>query len=338
MRKMLLIWTRRLICQGFPVVSIALLALLGAFACSGTTEGTEDGEALCRLDEGLQLAPATVTQADIYLDNSVTMAGFISDVDHPMPVTPLQQLLQSLLVERLNDVELVPSFYTFGLNVDPATPLSELPNYVRDRTYYEKTENDIVAALLKASERPSSLSVIITDNTQDVLTSKQGRSLGFDRSGIVRTVSENLAGKGFGVWLLGFQSAFRGDYFSVRLTLEPAGVRTNRKFPLSGERPVYCWIVSRDWEKGRSLAVDLHEELSRFAPLGEDGAPQVRGIEVFSGIVPSLSADEPDERELAPPALEATPASLSSTQPNTDFFQSGVGRATPEIQESVSVN
>jgi hypothetical protein len=290
------------------IIPLGLLVLsTGASCFNGTTEGTEDPKALCPSNEEPQVAPSAVTEADIYLDASESMQGYISAPGYAMSISPLQQLLQTSLLEKLSDAGLSPRLHTFGEEVNPTPlPLRELREYVRDRSKYSEDRSDVVAALERAGESTTSLSVIITDNAQDLEYAKEGRDQrapGFDRSAIVRTVSQNLAAKGFGVWLLGSQSPFEGTYFSLQLTLNSTGVGTNRRVELAGgkERPFYCWIVSRDWEKGRSLVAELYEELAQLSDLGADGVMKVHAIEFFPGIVPDLFLDEPDENELSTP-------------------------------------
>ncbi|MFY9824242.1 MAG: hypothetical protein WAM82_22900 [Thermoanaerobaculia bacterium] len=286
-------------------VRLALLATVALFlgtSCGGTTEGTEDAEKLCHSEKATEFASAPVTQADIYLDSSESMQGYLSDATHAMPVSPLQQLLQSLLLEELNDLGVVPGFYPFGSEVPTSpSPLSHLQDFVRSRGSYSQRDTDIVAALERASGKESSLSVVITDNTQDLETFKERRAFGFDRSGIVRAVTGDLAGKGFGVWLLGVQSPFDGVYYSVLLTRGPAGVVTNQRITLQqgSERPFYCWVVSRDWEKGRRLVARLHEDLERYSGLSAGSHSKSQVIEFFPGILPSLVVEEPEEIEVS---------------------------------------
>lgn len=299
---------RRLLRSRGPLFSVGILTLSTTASCfSGPTEGIADPRRLCGSDSTVhQFTSSVVTEADIYIDASVSMQGYISAPGYSMPISPLQQLLQTSLLEKLSDGDLSPRLHIFGEEVNPTPlPLRELRDYVRERSKYSENRSDIVAALERAGESTASLSIIITDNAQDLEYAKEGRERrapGFDRSAVVRTISQSLAGKGFGVWLLGAQSPFEGTYFSLLLTMNTTGAGTNRRVELTEgqQRPFYCWIVSRDWNKGRKLVADLHEDLTRFASPGTQGVPSVNAIELFPGILPSLSLPEPNEDELSP--------------------------------------
>ena len=56
----------RLLFRHSLIIPMGMLTLLTGFSCfNGTTEGTEDAQALCQSDEGSQVASSAVTEADI---------------------------------------------------------------------------------------------------------------------------------------------------------------------------------------------------------------------------------------------------------------------------------
>lgn len=240
---------------------------------------------------------ASVTDAHIYLDTSDTMKGFLSDAANPMPVTLYQEVLQSLLLEQLHAVGLNPRISGFSKGYGSLD--APLRSYALKRDLYREEESDIIGALEDASKQPATLSIVVTDNTQDLLAPKPNRAPGFDRAAFTRTVVDDLVKKDFGVWLLGFKSGFRGNYFSVQLTSGRRGVHTNQVIALSSPRPVYCWVVSRDVPKGRRFVTALFDQLQRRAQVHDSQGNQiVYAIELAPGVPPRVKLEEPTDDEL----------------------------------------
>jgi hypothetical protein len=250
-----------------------------------------------------------VSESQIFLDLSRTMSGFISDGRGGMPVTLQQDLLRTILLESLGNVAVTPpTLWGFGREVFPLE--GSLSSYAAregrgaadPQGLYDQAETDVVGALLAASRQPAALSVILTDNAQDLRTPKDRRAPGFDRSALVRTLTEELAGHGFGVWLVGFRNEFRGAYFSILLAANGEGVHVNKPILLASEQPLYAWVVSRDLVKGRAVVDHLVRELrGRWRVRHGEGEAPVHAVELAPGTPPRVIPAEPtpDELEVA---------------------------------------
>lgn len=255
-----------------------------------------------------------VSESQVFLDLSRTMSGFISDGRGGRPVTLQQELLRTILLEGLGNVAVAPpTLWGFGREVFPlegslsSYAAREGPGAADPQELYNEGETDVVGALLAASRQPAALSAILTDNAQDLRTPKDGRAPGFDRSAMVRALTEDLAGHGFGVWLIGFRNDFRGAYFSILLAANGQGVRVNKPIFLDSEQPLYAWVVSRDLAKGRAVVDHLVRELRRRWQVrhGEGKAP-VHAVELAPGTPPVVFPVEPAPEELEVATKERT--------------------------------
>lgn len=275
---------------------ISALGLLGCLA--GCDRVPDLANTDCCYLQGSNGGAATgipVTDASVYLDTSTTMRGFIGDASHPMPVTLQQHLLRTLLLEALHSIDVGdPSLWGFGKEIFPLPhSLSAYASPPRDR--YDRGETDIVEVLYKVAQEPSTVSVIVTDNAQDLRAPKPQRAPGFDRVALIRAVTDGLVKEGFGVWLVGFLSGYHGEYYSVLLAANSGPAHINKPIPLSSRRPSFCWVVSRDLHKGRQLVRRLHRELSNLVP---DNKSLVQAIELGPGLPPRITIEEPNERSV----------------------------------------
>lgn len=303
--------------------------LVGVLGCpAGSSSGSTD--AVDCLWDGVPAEPSgaggTVTESQVFLDLSWTMRGFISEGEGGRPVTLQQELLRTILLEALGNADVTPpTLWGFGREVFPLE--ESLSAYaaregggVEPRELYDQAETDVVATLLAASEQPSALSVILTDNAQDLRTAKERRAPGFDRSAMIRALTQELAEKGFGVWLVGFRNDFRGAYFSILLAANSHGVHVNKPIPLASEQPLYAWVISKDLAKGRAVVDDLVRELRRrWAVRNEEGQPPVHAIELAPGAPPRVEPREPLPEELEIATGEDAP--FSGPDPQRDLLR-----------------
>jgi hypothetical protein len=308
-------------------VLAAILALTAALGCSPANPG-DLGESLeCYWDRQLEQPggqPPSVTESQVYLDLSRTMSGFISEGEDGRPVTLQQELLRTILLEALGNVDVgPPTLWGFGREIFPLE--RSLSGYaareghgsVSPKTLYDQAETDVVGALLAASKQPSALSVILTDNAQDLRTSKETRAPGFDRSAMIRAITQDLAGNGFGAWLIGYHNSFRGTYFSILLAPNSEGIRINKPIPLNSDQPLYAWVVSKDLSKGRAVVDHLVVELRRrWRVRNPEGEAPVHAVELAPGVHPRVVPREPHPDELA---VESTEEELDVADPQRDI-------------------
>lgn len=274
------------------------LALSGATACSGGAS-SQPPQPCIHLPTSAPGAGG-VESAKVVLDVSMSMRGFIGK----WSITPFQHLLRTWLKEGLTAVGL-PNPELLGV-AGKVRPLgSDLESHALRRALYDQRETDVVAALLWAGEQPKALSIIVTDNVQDVLSNHGQRARGFDRAAFSRAVV-NLAAKGFGVWLVGFQCPFSGTYYSVRLSQGTVGPLINAPLHVEGRRPAYVWVVSRDLDKGRAVVSFLHDEISRDSKEGRE----VWSLELAPGRRPTVIVHKPSVAELRPSAPQPGAGSL----------------------------
>lgn len=304
---------------------IALLAVASLVSCTSRIES-------CGCDPTLDCGPPTggeaeapapgslapaVAEGAIYLDLSWTMRGFIADRGYEIPFTRFQQLLRTTLPEAFVEVDLPsPAFHGFGGDLVPAERLAPMldyavrsPDRTSPRTRYDQGQTDVVGMLERAAGAPGTLSVVVTDNAQDVLRSGGRRVPGFDRSSFVKTVTDHLAGRGFGVWLVGVQNEFEGTYFSIQPVFDQDGLRVNSPLALRGRRPFYVWVVSRDLDKGRRFVAHLAQRLDSGPDGNGDSGDRVHAIELAPGLLPQLRLAEPEA-----PAADNADTVFSSTR------------------------
>jgi len=291
-----------------PAGLVVTLLLAGALSCS-PVDSTDAPEVKCYWDTRLSGSSGDapeVAESQIFLDLSRTMSGFISEGRSGRPVTLQQELLRTILLEALGNVAVTPpTLWGFGREVFPLE--GSLSSYAAKEgrgseepwTLYDQAETDVVGALLAASRQPAALSVILTDNAQDLRTPKDRRAPGFDRSAMGRALTEELAGNGFGVWLIGFRNDFRGAYFSILLASNSHGIHVNKPIPLASKQPLYAWVLSRDLPKGRAVVDHLVRELRRrWRVRNGEGEPPVHAVELAPGAPPDVLPLEPLPDEL----------------------------------------
>lgn len=293
-----------------PVLAVSLL-MSTAYGCPPARSGGQTGEEACYWDQQEEEAAGTstsVTESQVYLDLSRTMSGFISNGENGRPVTLLQELLRTILLEALGNVEVTPpKLWGFGREIFPldhslsSYAARESKGSVDPRDLYDQGETDVVGALEAASKQPSALSVVLTDNAQDLRTSKDSRAPGFDRSAMIRTITQDLAEHGFGVWLIGYRNSFRGTYFSILLAPNEKGVHINKPIALASDQPLYVWVVSKDLEKGRAVVDHLVRELRRrWSVRNSEEAAPVHAVELAPGVAPLVLPTEPSPPEIDP--------------------------------------
>jgi hypothetical protein len=140
-----------------------------------------------------------VDDLNVYVDVSKSMKGFISS-----PQTNYVRVLEELIDGAQRAAYKVQAF-GFSGGVSPGAKTSYLP--FLDERQYKETFTSLGGLLgeIVAAKRSGTLNVIVTD--LDVSQSSLGQS---QLSGALQA----LAVQGIEVKVLGFRSAFRGDYES----------------------------------------------------------------------------------------------------------------------------
>lgn len=238
-----------------------------------------------------------VTGGAIYLDISISMQGYISHPRYRIPFTLLQHMLHNSIQTSFHHVGISkPVFRCFGGKIE--TPATHLMHYAisdgttQPRARFNLSETNLVAVIQEASRSQSSLSVIITDGSQDVHNDKGELAPGFDRPELIQALNEGLIQKGFGVWLIGIMNDFDGSYYNI---VPDRDGQINKPRPVYGKRPVYCWVISKNIDKGREYVEYLYADMIRLARSNSEdkNGNTVHVIEIAPGIFPGIKLIEP---------------------------------------------
>jgi len=237
-----------------------------------------------------------VTEGAIYLDTSISMQGYIRDPNYKIPFSLLQHLLHNVLQTSFHHVGISrPTFKCFGSKIiTPETPMKHYAindGKISPRSRYNCTETNIVSIFHEASKNTSSLSVIITDGSQDVYNVNGSLAPGFDRPEFIQSVSNGLIDKEFGVWLIGIMNDFDGYYYNI---IPDKNGEINSPHYVKGKRPVYCWVISKNIKKGREFVQYLYDDITRLARtnLEDKKGNMVQVIEIAPGIYPHITLTE----------------------------------------------
>lgn len=160
------------------------------------------------------------------------------------------------------------------------------------RSQFKCSETNIVGVFQEASRNQSSLSVIITDGSQDVHSVNGALAPGFDRPEFIQAINDGLIEKGFGVWLIGIMNDFDGVYYNI---IPDRNGEINKPRYVRGKRPVYCWIISKNVDKGREYLQYLYDDITRLAKTSSEdkNGNMVQAIEIAPGIYPEINLMEP---------------------------------------------
>jgi len=241
---------------------------------------------------------ANVTEGAIYLDASISMQGYISTPTYNrIPFTLLQHMLHNVLQTTFHHVGISkPVFKTFGATImNPEAPMA---NYavtvgsISPRSRFNCSETNIVGVFHEVSKKESSLSVILTDGSQDVHSVNGGLAAGFDRPEFIQAISNGLIERGFGVWLIGIMNDFDGFYYNI---IPDRNGEINNPRYFRGKRPVYCWVVSKNVKQGREFVQYLYNDITRLSRtnLEDRNGSVVQAIELAPGIYPEITLIEP---------------------------------------------
>lgn len=247
-----------------------------------------------------------ITKGAIYLDLSKSMQGYISAPTTDIPFTLLQHVLHSVLQTTFHHVSISrPDFKGFSRGIENTEvpmkyyaisfKISRNEN-IQPRSRFNRGETNIVGVLSEISKKKSTLSVVITDGLQDVCSINGTLAPGFDRPQFIQAAQRELIENGFGVWLIGIMNEFDGYYYNI---IPDRNGEINKPIYIKGKRPVYCWVVCRDINKGRKFVQYFYDTLSRLGETGYNGdggcnkGSLVQGIELAPGNFPQFTLMEP---------------------------------------------
>ncbi|HYI07477.1 MAG TPA: hypothetical protein VEK57_00275 [Thermoanaerobaculia bacterium] len=183
---------------------IVVLIVIAAIRCTGRRAETAAPVWLSRPEVArAEIPPADSMVADIYVDATLSMTGFVTDPDSAY-VRLLDELEGSLANKWKKSADL--RYYKFGKSVRQVDRTefrqARTPAFYNERGIYETTDIDLVAA----RATPKRLSVAVTDLFQRDQ----------DMNPIVSSIRRNVFEKELAVGILAVNSEFDGKVYDAR--------------------------------------------------------------------------------------------------------------------------
>lgn len=254
------------------LIAPVLATILLAAACTRCSTYRPLPDAKCKYvdkihsNTHLESCPEA-TSGKIYLDLSVSMQGYISPPDKSMPFTLLQHILHNILQTSFHHVGISKlQFAGFSDKIEKnSPPMNAFAVSIggqSPRSRFNRSQTNIIAILREIPKENNSLNVIITDGLQDVCSINGKLAPGFDRPEFIQAICKGLVDKEFGIWLIGIMNDFNGYYYNI---IPNRNGEINKPIYIKGKRPVYCWVISRDINKGREFVSYMHKNIKSLA-------------------------------------------------------------------------